>query len=303
MGIGLRHHQNTEHNPAGVQTMRRQTGILALLALCLLVVQAAGWQDDFQSGTGYGWTGTAGWLSVVKDPYLDTYALRLSAPCSNTYAYANPEQNFNYAAVTFVESSDWDSYVCLYSKTGALLCEFNLNYPAPCRVELIYEGGYAKLYVDGIYRTQKTCSAQPYNFGIHKFCGYSIHYMTIDDVIITGNEPDILGIIPEGWYVLKHPTDSYAHGLYSSDGTRVYPTVMHATYGLDNPADANTKIVLQPMGSGYFLNTTHLPVGTSHGVVTFNITELLINNPDAPPGYYYLKLMQGDDVYDYGLFP
>jgi hypothetical protein len=39
--------------------MRRQTGILALLALCLLVVQAAGWQDDFQSGTGYGWTGTA----------------------------------------------------------------------------------------------------------------------------------------------------------------------------------------------------------------------------------------------------
>ena len=292
--------------------MRRQNVILALLALCLLVVQAAGWQDDFQSGTGYGWTGTPGRLSVVKDPYLDTYALRLFAtPGSGfTYAYANPEQNFNYAAVTIVKNSGnylEAHYVCLYSNTGALLCEFDLTYPTsypiPCRVELIYEGGYAKLYVDGIYRTQKTCSAQPYNFGIHKYSGSDTQYMTIDDVIITGNEPDILGIIPEGWYVLKHPTDSYAHGLYSSDGTRVYPTVMHATYGLDNPADANTKIVLQPMGSGYFLNTTHLPVGTSRGVVTFNITELLINNPDARPGYYYLKLMQGDTLLDYGLFP
>jgi len=290
--------------------MRRQTGILALLALCLLVVPASAWQDDFQSGTGYGWTGTAGKLSVVGDPYLDTYALRLSATygsATHTYAYANPEQNFNYAAVTIVECSGYDYFVCLYSETGALLCDFNLVYPTfyprPCRVELIYEGGYAELYVDGIYRTQKTCSAQPYNFGIHKVSGSGTKHVTIDDVIITGNEPDILGIIPEGWYVLKHPTDSYAHGLYSSDGTRVYPTVMHATYGLDNPADANTKIVLQPMGSGYFLNTTHLPVGTSHGVVTFNITELLINNPDARPGYYYLKLMQGDTLLDYGLFP
>ncbi len=289
--------------------MRRQTGILALLALCLLVVPAGAWQDDFQSGTGYGWTGTPGYLSVVKDPYQDTYALRLSAnrvDATNTYAYANPEQNFNYAAVTIVGNLGYD-YVCLYSNTGALLCEFNLvdpiRYPVPCRVELIYEGGYAKLYVDGIYRTQKTCSAQPYNFGIRKYSSTGTQSMTIDDVIITGNEPDILGIIPEGWYVLKHPTDPYLHGLYESDGTFAYTHIMHATYGLDDPADENTKIVLQPMGSGYFLNTTYLPVGTSHGVVTFNITELLINNPDAPPGYYYLKLMRGDTLLDYGLFP
>jgi hypothetical protein len=198
-------------------------------------------------------------------------------------------------------------YVKFYGESGTQICDLTISSygTPPIRVEVIRDGSQAYLYVNGVYKTSATCNGQPYRVGIGvyapKFDYYDSH-MTFDDVVIGGSEPNILGIIPEDWYVLKHPTDPTMHGLYNDAGINVFTHIMHATYGLDDPADENTKIVLQRMGSGYFLNTTYLPVGTYHGVVTINITENLINNPDAQSGYYYLKLMQGDTLLDWGLF-
>jgi len=228
------------------------------------------------------------------------------------FVYANPKQPFNYASFTVVDaSSDIPSnylqmYFRLLSESDQTL--FTIQWygwtHGPARIELIREEGKVRFYIDGVYKTSVDCSGQPYNmaFGMYHNA-WSPPTVVIDDVVIGGSEPNVLGIIPGDWYVLKHPTDPTLSGLYNSADHSVYTHIMHATYGLDNPADANTKIVLQPMGSGYFLNTTYLPVGTCHGVVEINITENLINNPDARPGYYYLKLMQGDTLLDYGLFP
>jgi len=285
--------------------MRRQTVILALLALCLLVVPAGAWQEDFQSGTAYGWTGSgSGSLSIVQSPHPDTYALKISTgPYASMYAQANPEQNFNYAAFAVI-SNAYDQSVKLYSKEGNSLCELSFSKcPLNSWIEVVRIGTNAYLYVNGNLKSQAACNGQPYNLWIGaRSQSHGGGYAVIDDVVIGGSEPNILGIIPEDWYVLKHPTDPTMHGLYNSAGQYVYTHIMHATYGLDDPADNNTRIVLQPMGSGYFLNTIYLPVGTYHGVVEINITENLINNPDAPPGYYYLKLMRGDTLLDYGLF-
>ena len=297
--------------------MRRQLVVLALMALCLLVVPAGAWQEDFQSGTAYGWTSTvadgAGSATVVQSPYPDTRALRVDHSGSGgIYVSPNPEQNFNYAAFTVVS---WSGYTnkcgCtpyLLSESGAPVSTFTSIAPeiygtSPCRIEIVRVGSTAYLYRNGVQIKSASCSGQPYNFKIYvsSSSGYSAT-LVIDDVVIGGSEPNILGIIPEDWYVLKHPTDPTMHGLYNSAGNVVYTHIMHVTYGLDNPANANTTIVMQRMGSGQFLNTTHLPVGTYHGVVSINITENLINNPDAPPGFYYLKLMQGDTLLDWGLF-
>jgi len=293
--------------------MRRQNVILALLALCLLVVPACAWQEDFQSGTAYGWTtytdpGTS--VSIVTSPHLDTYELRLyMSGGDRVRAWVNPQQSFNYAAFTSsTNRKDMWIKVYLYDSAGNKIAASPDLGPylttSRDRVEIVRDGGTVKLYVNGILSTSFSCSGQPYNIMFERaLFMYYTYTWDIDDVVIGGSEPNILGIIPADWYVLKHPTDPTMHGLYNSAGNVVYTHTMHATYGLDHAADDNTTIVLQRMGSGYFLNTTHLPVGTYCGVVTFNITELLINNPDARPGYYYLKLMQGDTLLDYGLFP
>jgi hypothetical protein len=283
--------------------MRRQTVVIlvALLALCLLVVPAGAWQEDFQSGTAYGWTATGGNAAVEPYQHVDRYALKVPR---YTTVWANPEQNFNYLALTSLFGDMPYKTIKIYSETGTLLCDIGITFwPLTAhRVEVVFTGTTANVYCDGLFVNSVSCNGQPYNFA------YTRGETTpdndwIDDVVIGGSEPDILGIIPPGWYVLKHPTDPYASGLHRSDDTFANPHIMHATYGLDDLADENTRIVLQPMGSGYFLNTTYLPVGENFGVVALNITELLINNPDAPPGYYYLKLMRGDTLLDYGLFP
>jgi len=169
-------------------------------------------------------------------------------------------------------------------------------------MEVFRDGIMVYLSHNGVQTWSGSCTGQPYNFVFGAYNSVAAENdATIDDVVI-GTEPGILGIIPEDWYVLKHPTIPANSGLYDTGGLRIYPDKMHVTYGLDNPADNNTKIVLQAMGAGSPLNTTPLPVGTYCGNVTYNITELLIDNPDAKPGYYFLKLMQGDVVYDSGLF-
>ena len=315
--------------------MRRQLVILALLALCLLVVPVDAWQEDFQSGTAYGWTATFfqgdpdtnGTLSVVQAPFSDTYALEIYARGHGDYGmswgwwswnvYPNPQQDFDYVALTVVasdpESSSRYETFALLSQSGATLCEFIFGgygselgtLPPMTRVEIVRDGSTATLYTNGTPRLTKPCNGQPHNFRIYVESLYPSSPATvrIDDVVIGTGEPGIIGIIPEGWYVLEHPTIPANSGLYNAAGTLIYPDRMHVTYGLDNPANANTTIVLQAMGAGSPLNTTHLPVGTYNGIVTYNITELLINNPDARPGYYFLKLMQDDAVYDSGLFP
>ena len=174
-------------------------------------------------------------------------------------------------------------------------------------MEVIRDGSQAYLYVNGVYKTSATCNGQPYRVGIGVYApkvNYYKSHMTFDDVVIGGSEPNILGIIPEDWYVLEHPLDPRWSGLYDGNGNWIYQHTMHVSYGLakENKSDANTTIVLQAMGAGSPLSTIHLPLTTYRGIVTLNITELLINNPDARPGFYYLKLMHGDDVYDYGLF-
>ena len=299
--------------------MRQRFVILALLALCLLVVPASAWQEDFQSGTASGWTAEpynpskpAGCVSVEPVPYTDTYALRIMLDAvSGVYVYPNPEQGFNYVAYTIVASSSASdlTYIYLLSETGGDICQFalplaNPSPPNPRRVEIVRDGSTAYLYVNGVQKATAACSQQPYNLRIRTVTGSGGPALqAIDDVVIGTGAPGILGIIPEGWYVLEHPTIPANSGLYDDEGILIYTDRMHVTYGLDNPADANTKIVLQAMGAGSPLNTTPLPVGTYCGNVTYNITELLINNPDARPGYYFLKLMQDDAVYDSGLFP
>ena len=291
--------------------MRRQTGILALLALCLLVVPACAWQDDFQSGTGYGWQWTGGSpgtsVSITTDPYSDTYSLKIVTV--DSWASVSPveveSQIFNYMAFTSLKSVDLGGcYIDLYDADESRVARSkNLKGYLPptwSRVEVIRDGCTVNFYVNGIWKTSFSCSGQPYIFS---FAPQNGAVWIIDDVVIGGSEPGIIGIIPEGWYVLKHPTIPANSGLYDAAGTMIYPDRMHVTYGLRNPANNNTTIVLQAMGAGSPLNTTHLPVGTYHGTVTYNITELLINNPDARPGYYFLKLMQDDAVYDSGLFP
>ncbi|HOB44492.1 MAG TPA: hypothetical protein PKH75_15230, partial [Bacillota bacterium] len=271
--------------------MRRQNVILALLALCLLVVPAGAWQEDFQSGTAYGWTvyiapnaDEYSYVKMVQIPHTDTYAMEISRRVGKTSACANPERQFNYFAFTTLGTyclyGDYGGRtrisVDLYSESGELVCTLDCTdcfskYGATYRVEVIRDGSTAYLYRNGgVPLRSAACIGQPYNVRISVDASDEYvypAYVRIDDVVIGGSEPDILGIIPGDWYVLKHPTDPTMHGLYNSAGQYVYTHIMHATYGLDDPADENTRIVLQRMGSGYFLNTTYLPVGTYHGVV------------------------------------
>jgi len=306
--------------------MRRQTGILALLALCLLVVQASAWQDDFQSGTGYGWTFEAissGTVSIIhpEDPYCnlyqDTYVLQLktgSASGSKASATANPGQFFNYAAFTVLYRNSYATYMIrceLLNENGNVICGFDggssQGWPYPSRIEIVRSGTTAYIYVNGVQTASAACSSQPYNirFVVTSATSGNTNLLRIDDVVIgTTGYPNIIGIIPEDWYVLEHPLDPRWSGLYDGNGNWIYQHTMHVSYGLakENKSDANTTIVLQAMGAGSPISTIHLPLNTYRGIVTLNITQLLINNPDAAPGFYYLKLMQGDDVYDYGLF-
>ena len=270
--------------------MRRQTiVILALLALCLLVVPAAGWKEDFQSGTAYGWTFEAissGTVSIIhpEEPYdnlyQDTYVLQLktgSASGSRASATANPGQFFNYAAFTVLYRKSYLVYMIrceLLNENGNVICGFDggasYGWPYPSRIEIVRSGTTAYLYVNGVQKASAACSSQPYNirFVVTSATSENYNWLRIDDVVIgTTGYPNIIGIIPEDWYVLKHPTDPRWSGLYDGNGNWIYHT-MHVTYGLDDLADANTRIVLQPMGSGYFLNTTYLPVGKNFGVVT-----------------------------------
>ena len=295
------------------QSQHAIRGIILLVALLLLVVPACAWQEDFQSGTASGWTtytdpGTS--VSIVTSPHLDTYELRLYAPDGNyVRAWANPQQSFNYAAFTSSCINRKDSWikVYLYDSAGSTIASSpDLNpylTTSRDRVEIERDGDTVKLYVNGILSTSFSCSGQPYNImferGRFKYVTYT---WDIDDVVIGVSEPDILGIIPADWYVLKHPTDPTLSGLYNSTGNNVYRHAMHVTYGLDNPADANTRIVLRSVDSGTDIYSTPLTAGTYHGVVTINITETLINNPDAYGGNYSILLMQGDVVYDQGFF-
>jgi hypothetical protein len=227
------------------------------------------------------------------------------------YVYPNPEQGFEYVAFTIVESTSSGNLAefSLLDKTDATLCEFSLSLlnpspPNPRRVEIVRDMSTAYMYVNGVLTATSACNRQPYNFKIKTVAGYrGPAILVIDDVIIGSAEQGILGIIPEGWYVLEHPTNPAQSGLYNDEGDQIYPDRMHVTYGLDNPADANTRIVLQAMGAGSPLSTISVPNNTYCGVISLNLTELLIDNPDARPGYYFLKLMQGDAVYDSGMFP
>jgi len=226
--------------------MRRQVFvILALLALCLLVVPAAGWQDDFQSGTAYGWTATftvypeypdhTSWVRIVEKPYSDTYAMEIKRYWDMCSAYANPNQKFNYCAFTTRgRVGDYGGYttasIGIYSESGALLCTL------PCtdcfsesgshyRVEVICDGTKADLYRNGVMLRSVTCNGQPYNIRFSVAGGTYVYpaYIWIDDVVIGGSEPNIIGIIPADWYVLKHPTDPTMHGLYNSAGECQHP--------------------------------------------------------------------------------
>lgn len=296
----------------------RRIIILALLVLAL-VAPAAAWQEDFQTGSAYGWTTsrssyTGGGVAVVQTPFSDTYALKISSSGDGVHnghfrtAYPNPEQSFNYIAFTLLDGAvyrdddQWNLY--LYSESGSTICTLTFDpycyRHTPCRVEVIRDGSTATLYVDGVSKTSATCSGQPYNAGFRSYTVSMSGYdqITIDDVVIGASEPDIIGIIPDTWYVLEHPTDPTMNGLYNAAGDSVYTHEMHITYGLDNAADADTKIVLRRVGEGYYLNTTTLSAGTYAGTLTTNITELLIDNPSARPGWYALKLTQGDTVLD-----
>ncbi len=155
------------------------------------------------------------------------------------------------------------------------------------------------LYVDGVFKSSTACGGQPYNAGFraYVYSGSQSAQMTIDDVVIGGSEPDIIGVIPETWYVLDHPTDPTLNGLNNAAGDSIYTNEMHSTYGLDNAADADTAVVMQRVGDS-IITTIPLTVGTYSGTLTHNITELLIDNDDAAPGWYALKLMQGDTVLD-----
>lgn len=288
--------------------MRTVVILVALLALCLLVVPAGAWQqEDFQSGSAYGWTKSGyGSIGITQYPYTDTYALSISANRDErVYAYANPKEYFNYAAFTLCTCGGYGSLeIMLYSSSGSQLCSVTMPQNAPYRAEVIRDGTTAYFYADGVLKATSSCGGQPYNLVISKKSPFSYgESCIIDDVVIGVSEPNILGIIPEGWYVLKHPFNPAASGLYNAAGTWIYGDRMHVTYGLADPADANTKIVLQAVGADSPLNTTNLPIGAYRGVVTLNITELLIDNPDAKQGYYFLKLMRGEVVYDSGLFP
>jgi hypothetical protein len=152
--------------------MRRQNVIiLILLALCLLVVPASAWQDDFQSGTGYGWTGSGdGSLSIVQSPHPDTYALKISTgPYADMYAQANPEQNFNYAAFAVI-SNAYVQTVKLYSKEGNSLCELSFtDCPLSSWIEVVRIGTNAYLYVNGNLKSQAACNGQPYNLWIQAY--------------------------------------------------------------------------------------------------------------------------------------
>ena len=199
----------------------------------------------------------------------------------------------------------------LLDENGNVICGFDggasYGWPYPSRIEIVRSGTTAYLYVNGVQKASAACSSQPYNirFVVTSATSENYNWLRIDDVVIgTTGYPNIIGIIPEDWYVLEHPHDPRWSGLYDGNGNWIYQHTMHVSYGLakENKSDANTTIVLQAMGAGSPLSTIHLPLNTYRGIVTLNITELLINNPDARPGFYYLKLMQGDDVYDYGLF-
>ena len=156
------------------QSQHAIRGIILLVALLLLVVPACAWQEDFQSGTAYGWTtytdsGTS--VSIVTSPHSDTYALQLYAADGGNYvrAWANPQQNFNYAAFTSSCINRKDSWikVYLYNSAGSTIASSpDLNpylTTSSDRVEIILSGTSVDLYVNGTFSTSFSCTGQPYN--------------------------------------------------------------------------------------------------------------------------------------------
>ena len=165
------------------------------------------------------------------------------------------------------------------------------------------------LYIDGVLVKSVNCQSQPYACGFGAYCaspyGGGASDLTIDDLVVGADQPNVIGVIPPDWYIMEHPTDPTLTGLINAAGQTVYTTKMHVSYGVKTdlwganyPPVGEYKIKIFRVGSGYAHNITPLNMSRAAGVVEYNLTELFFDNDDAVPGWYSAKLYRGDTLLD-----
>ena len=306
--------------------------LLALLIACI-IAPAAAWQDDYQDGTAtaFFWDSLSYHsysADIIPSGYLDTYALRLKIGLrTHNPGYGSTESGTirigeygsptNYFAFTPRAISYYDSGYSLsfraFTSSGSTAATMDIkpyftsaNYGK--RFEFVRENNNLRLYIDGVLTSTVPCTAQPYacGFTVSTYCAdWENTYLTIDDFVCGASDSNVVGVIPQTWYVLKHPTDPTLSGLCNSAGETVYTTLMHVSYGVKTdpwgenyPPDGEYELRIYRVGSGYALNITPLNMSHAAGVIEYNLTELFFDNDDATPGWYSAKLYRGDTVLD-----
>jgi len=275
--------------------------IMVVLALALLAGVAQAAQYDFQDA-GIGdwtyWGGATASASIIAVPYDDTYILRGDFISSNTISMTpNLHIQIGYVAYTHIDSSTASKFnprIKFYDSNDDPLTQSPRIFPPDgTRVEVIREGSEFYVYFDGVYsEVHWEPGGTPYNVVFYAEYTYSSGYaqfIEIDDIVIGGSRPDILGTAGDSYfYILNDFDDPTNNGLYNADGV-VYTDVFHTTYGVNTQVAQVDEIRIETyhVGTGYTVNTTTIDTSTyPAGVIEYDLDEMFFDDEDAPFGLY-----------------
>jgi hypothetical protein len=171
------------------------------------------------------------------------------------------------------------------------------------RVELIRNtgNGNINLSINGVDEGNVGyTSVTPTYYTFYSAEGYGYYCsdsstLNIDDMVQSytneGTLNDIVGTIPNTWYLQKDQTGYAVNGLYDNTNQTIHTASFSSSYGRDSESGLGSTILsLSNMNSGTNYETQTIPSGSAAGTVEFNLTDFFASS--APYGYYNVTLTE-----------
>jgi len=311
---------------SGEKTNMRWKIVLVVLVLLMTSCwTASALRSNFQNGWddwSWGHDNIQDYLSGPRDSvnqfgYSDMYSFGATAEddygCQYVYLYPPKfglSTSYLAFTVTKIYLPDSELYLDLYNAGDATRIRIDGYLDTGSRIELLKINQGAGLYSNGVFLGyfENIPSFDEAVFAI--YISYENHrtYTYLDDFVTGGTNPNIIGTIPNYWYVMKDPTDPTRNGLYDGD-SKIYSNIMHTSWGLSTLSSGGTSLAHSNIeNTVYKIKTWHLQTGTvvnttilntsagtsTAGYVTYNLTTMLFENPQAPYGTY-IQTLYGDD--------
>ena len=291
---------------------------------------AEGWinQKILYTSTGAG--GIKTWISTNYYPadwrvgeYLDLHHIGMTATAWGNEFYYNLEKlyapdstdaNKGYLAFTYISgycvpAHGGYNHLVMYHDTSTSNLDFNNAPTTYSRVEFISEGQGMQMYIDGVPSSywSSTPLYKDYIFesvaGINAIYCLETSYVNIDDVVIGSQIPNLVSTFPKYWYLMEDPADPTLHGLYCGDDM-IYSDIMHSTWSIStrlpvpNPY-TDYKIITKHQQTDTVVNTTSINTSVHKaGIIEYNTSTMLFDNPQAPYGNYIQTLYGDEQVLD-----